>query len=188
MQRYTPKEMLKLFYENQRRSALLAQRQYKQQAKQSLLEKRKSSNYPRACSIRPKSHCLVWNLLGENRTVLFWRYGRAISINGGRYRAQHHRCTNLVWKACISNKMALHAIHRLPQSLLCVKCFLDASYQNLAISPGHTRSRNASSEFKQNKNSHFKLSHNSCWLISEEEYDQRDAIEETEFKERYIFI
>jgi len=44
--------------------------------------------------------------------------------------------TNLVWKVCIFNRMALHVI-RLSQSLLCVKYFLDASYRNLAISPDY---------------------------------------------------
>jgi len=67
--------------------------------------------------------------------------GKAVSISG-RYRAMLNeflapQVLELVWKACISNRMALHAIHRLPQSFLCVKCFLDASYRNLTISFGH---------------------------------------------------
>jgi len=139
MQRYTPKEraeMFKLFYENQS-SVVATQRAFRAKFRgqttpngrtlrrllTAFLEIDVAIDVQR--NSRQRTNCSNENIERVRQDV------NENAETSTRKRAAHLGLSDrseLVWKACISNRMALHAIHRLPQSLLCVKCFLDASY------------------------------------------------------------
>jgi len=151
MQRYTPKEraeMLKLFYENQS-SIVTMQRAFRakfrrQTAPNGRTLRRLSVAFLETGVVTDVQHSgrqrNVWTTQVRTSNFFEDNDNKAVFINMIVTELcwaifWHHKCTNLAWKACISNKMAFHVIHRLPQSLLCVKYFLVSKFGDITWPP-----------------------------------------------------